>query len=119
MFVLRELKVGKTKWTLTDPELKGSATARGLGESMWWDCFINSGGEDYWDEIAGRFITPKKESVDIHGADLEIDLFRSVSPPCPFFNEMYSAELEKFIAKEKVAVTTADAELDKAYEKFK
>jgi hypothetical protein len=112
--ILRALKVGKQTWVQAEPGGKGTLGARGLGENRWWDCFVNSGAEDYFDAIAGQYITPKAETVSSEDAEFEIENFKGVDPPCPWFNEIYLAALEKFIAKETAAVKQAEAALDKA-----
>jgi hypothetical protein len=51
------------------------------------------------DPEAGIEIDERKANASDEEAAYEIGQFREVSPPCPFFDRLYQAELKKFLAQ--------------------
>jgi hypothetical protein len=71
-------------------------------DDPWWDCFMldDAGGEDTTPDNpeAPALSESRKASANDKDAAREIELFRAVRPPCPFFDKLYQAELKKFLA---------------------
>lgn len=92
--ILKALRQPK-KWDIGTEG--ASITGGGYGERKWWDCFLDSGGEDHFDERAKIMITPKLTRVSVEQAKTEIGNFKYVSPGCPFFRSLYDREHERFL----------------------
>ena len=98
--VLASLRaVGNKTVVITD--LKSDARPP---ESRWWDCLMSD------DSDAGRFdpqariwLHRPKGKVNIEEAKFEIEEFKRVKPPCPFFAEFRNPALAKYV-KSKVAL---------------
>jgi outer membrane protein OmpA-like peptidoglycan-associated protein len=94
--ILRDFQAGRPVTRLTTPE--GHAELPGLAPGRWWDCFTSTGGDTFFDERAGAHRVPKKEQVNAEEARTEMDNFGSVQPPCPYYDEIYQRELNRFLA---------------------
>ena len=93
--ILRDLR-RRRKSEIRLPE--GTATLPGWREAGWWDCFLNSGEESYYDELAGMTIIPKKPTVPPSEAVLEIWNFVDADD-CPHFNKLHKRALEKHMRR--------------------
>lgn len=82
---------------------------RGAG-SLWWRQFTDSGEDSYFDQVVGAHVVPAKDRINLEEAQLEIDNFRGVRPTCPFFNDIYARELERFTVKENKVLKAANEE---------
>jgi hypothetical protein len=68
-------------------------------EEKWWDC-ITPGNEDARDFGGGVYLYPRKPTVDFKDAFWEIRCFKTVQPPCPFFDAVYDLAYEEFRSRE-------------------
>jgi hypothetical protein len=113
-----EMRYGKRDLQVREAWMKGGSARieRGVG-ARWWDVLVDEdtgpvvvteGEQDLdLDPVSGRGKSQKKERVSIEEAQLEIDGFRSVRPTCPFFNDIYAQELQRYTVKENKALKAA------------
>lgn len=104
--VAHEMRYGKKKYAEKYPQ----GTAVRSSGALWWDRFTDSGApfDETKDELGDA--PAKKEHITLEEAQLEIDSFRRVDPTCSWFNDIYAAELEKFLGKARAALKAAQAE---------
>jgi hypothetical protein len=68
----------------------------------WWRPFTNSGESSYFDARVGSWVTPKALSTTREQRSDEIDEFRRVRPPCPYYDRLYQQSLAPYILRRQM-----------------
>jgi hypothetical protein len=95
--ILRDFQAGRPVTRLRFEE--GHADLPGFAPGLWWDCFVSTGGDTFFDERAGASRDPKKDQVNPAEAQTEMQDFARVEPPCPYYDELYQGELQAFLQR--------------------
>jgi hypothetical protein len=86
----------------------------GLSVTRWWDCFMSDVTNPDFDDSTGMYMYTPTSTVDNEQAEREIGDFKRLGVPCPYFDEFYVNELQKYLAKNKTALDQAETNLAKA-----
>jgi hypothetical protein len=71
----------------------------------WWEPFTNSGRESYFDARVGSWVTPKAQTATREQRGDEVDVFRRVRPPCPYFDRLYQQSLASYLHRRRSATS--------------